>query len=55
MTSQIKFKKGTYKFHTNPNFNYQLNRTYAWSNGDLEELKTVAAKITDAASWKRNY
>ncbi|GLB29445.1 alpha/beta hydrolase [Lacrimispora amygdalina] len=53
MTSQIKFKKGTYKFHTNPNFNYQLNRTYAWSNGDLEELKAVAAKITDAATWEK--
>lgn len=53
MTNQIKFKKGTYQLHTNPNFNYQLNRTYAWSNGDLEELKTAAGKITDAATWEK--
>ncbi len=53
MTSQIEFKKGTYRFHPNPNFNYQLNRTYAWSNGDLEELKIAAAKITDAVTWEK--
>ncbi|MGD8447728.1 MAG: alpha/beta fold hydrolase [Desulfobacterales bacterium] len=53
MKNQINFKKGTYQLHPNPNFNYQLNRTCSWSNGDLEELKTVAAKITDAATWEQ--
>lgn len=51
MKNQIKFKKGTFNLHPNPNFNFQLNRTYAWSNGDLEELKTVAAKITNSETW----
>ena len=53
MEKTIEFKKGTYRLHPNPNFNYQLNRTYSWSNGDLEELKTAAARITDAATWEK--
>ena len=51
MKNQVNFRKGTYNFHPNPNFNFQLNRTYAWSNGDLEELKLVATKITNAKTW----
>jgi len=53
MESKVNFKKGTFKLHPNPNFNYQLNRTYSWSNGDLEELKAVAPKITNAATWEK--
>lgn len=53
MESKVNFKKGTFRLHPNPNFNYQLNRTYAWSNGDLEELKAVAARITNAATWEK--
>ena len=53
MKSKINFKKGTFKLHPNPNFNYQLNRTYAWSNGDLEELKAAAARITNAETWEK--
>ena len=53
MKSNVDFKKGTFKLHPNPNFNYQLNRTYAWSNGDLEELKGVAARITNAETWEK--
>jgi hypothetical protein len=51
MNVKIDFKTGSFPLHPNPNFNYQLNRTYAWSNGDLGELKAVAAKITDAETW----
>lgn len=53
MESKINFKKGTFNFHPNPNFNYQLNRTYSWSNGDLEELKAVAKRITNAETWEK--
>ncbi|CQR74942.1 2,6-dihydropseudooxynicotine hydrolase [Sporomusa ovata DSM 2662] len=55
MKSKINFKKGTFNFHPNPNFNYQLNRTYAWSNGDLEELKAVAKRITNAETWEKEF
>lgn len=51
MVFPIDFKKGVYTFHSNPNFNFQLNRTYAWSRGDLDELKKVASKIADAETW----
>ncbi|MDD4321533.1 MAG: hypothetical protein PHH31_08355, partial [Acidaminococcaceae bacterium] len=55
MKNFINFKKGTFNFHPNPNFNYQLNRTYAWSNGDFEELKAVAKKITNAETWEKEF
>lgn len=52
MQNKISFSKGTFKLHSNPNFNYQLNRTFSWSNGDLDELKAVAPKIISAQTWK---
>lgn len=55
MKNTINFKKGTFNFHPNPNFNYQLNRTYAWSNGDFEELNAVAKKITNAETWEKEF
>ena len=45
------FKKGTYKFNEDPNFNFQLNRVVMWGNGAPDEIKTVAKGITDSASW----
>lgn len=53
MKDQITFSTGTYELHSNPNFNYQLNRTHSWSNGDLKDLEDVAAKIRDAATWEK--
>lgn len=55
MISKIHFKKGTFHFHENSNFNYQLNRTYSWSNGDLNELKEAAARITNAETWVKEF
>ena len=55
MVEQINFKKGTYNLHSNPNFNYQLNRTYSWSNGDLAELEAVAKRITGTAAWVKEF
>ena len=45
------FKKGTYKFNEDANFNFQLNRVVMWGNGDPDEIKSVAKGITDSASW----
>ncbi|KAG4088301.1 alpha/beta-hydrolase [Neocallimastix lanati (nom. inval.)] len=45
------FRKGTYKFNDDPNFNFQLNRVIMWGNGDPEEIKSVSKNIVDSASW----
>ncbi|MCR5320633.1 MAG: alpha/beta hydrolase [Lachnospiraceae bacterium] len=45
------FKKGTYKFNEDANFNFQLNRVVMWGNGDPHEIESVAKEITDSASW----
>ncbi len=49
----IAFGKGMYKLNDEPNFNYQLNRTILWSEGNLEEVTAAAAKIHDNDSWKK--
>ncbi len=45
------FKKGTYKFNEDANFNFQLNRVVMWGNGDPDEIESVSQGITDSASW----
>lgn len=50
---KIELKTGSYNLNDQPNFNYQLNRTIMWSGGDIEDIKKVASKIVDSASWKR--
>ena len=44
-------KKGTYQLHSEPNFNFQMNRTIMWGNGDIVELKNVAPKINSTEDW----
>ena len=44
------FKKGTYKFNEDANFNFQLNRVVMWGSGDPDEIESVAKGITDSAS-----
>lgn len=46
-----KFKSGTYCLNAEPNFNYQLNRTIMWSDGDLEEIKEISHKIISTETW----
>lgn len=41
------FRKGTYQFNREPNFNFQLNRVVMWGNGDPEEVLSVSEGITD--------
>ena len=45
------FRKGTYQFNREPNFNFQLNRVVMWGNGDPEEMLSVSEGITDSRSW----
>ena len=45
------FKKGTYAFHPDANFNFQLNRVVMWNGGDAEEIRRAAVKIHDSESW----
>ncbi len=45
------FKKGTYKFNEDANFNFQLNRVVMWGNGDPAEIESVSKEITDSSSW----
>jgi len=45
------FRKGTYQFNREPNFNFQLNRVVMWGNGDPEEVLSVSEGITDSRSW----
>ncbi len=47
----MEFKVGTYDLHPEANFNFQLNRMVMYADGDLEEVKEAARKITDMASW----
>lgn len=52
METTTLFKKGTFLLNKDPNFNYQLNRTYTWSDGDLNELVSISDKIVDSQSWE---
>ncbi|HBF35989.1 MAG TPA: alpha/beta hydrolase, partial [Firmicutes bacterium] len=42
-----------FQLHPNPNFNYQLNRTYNVSNGNLDEIKELAGKLTSIKVWEK--
>lgn len=46
-------KKGTYQLHDEANFNFQLNRTLLWGNGNLEEIKAITSRITTTEDWVR--
>lgn len=51
--TQINFKVGTFKFHSNPNFNYQLNRIYMSGNLSFNEVQDLSKKITTASFWEK--
>lgn len=52
MDKRIAFRKGTYEFHRDPNFNYQLNRVVQWGGGDPDEVQGAAQRITGIESWE---
>ncbi|MBQ9155888.1 MAG: alpha/beta hydrolase [Eubacterium sp.] len=45
------FKKGTYQFNKEPNFDFQLNRLVMWGHGDPKEIARVSGKISDSRTW----
>lgn len=45
------FKTGSYRFHPDPNFNFQLNRMATHGDVDLEELREAAKRIKDMRTW----
>jgi pimeloyl-ACP methyl ester carboxylesterase len=45
------FPIGTYRFHEDPNMNYQLNRVHSVCGGDLAELREVAGRIGTTEEW----
>jgi pimeloyl-ACP methyl ester carboxylesterase len=53
MKSQADFNSDEFQLHPNPNFNYQLNRTYNVSNGNLDEIKELAGKLTSIKVWEK--
>lgn len=48
---EITFRRGTFAFHADANFNFQMNRLVMWSGADPEEVREVAHGITDLRSW----
>jgi hypothetical protein len=53
MNSDCFFENGTYTFHKNPTFNFQLNRTVQWGGGNFTEILEAGKLITDATSWEK--
>lgn len=53
MKRKTDFNSGEFQLHPNPNFNYQLNRTYNVSQGNLDEIKELAGKLTGIKVWEK--
>lgn len=51
----VEFVKGTYHFHDEPNFNYQMNRWVAFGNLPVRDVKKAAEKIKNIGDWKREF
>ncbi|MEA4848915.1 MAG: alpha/beta fold hydrolase [Clostridiaceae bacterium] len=47
----MEFATGTYQIHSDPNFNYQLNRAVMLSDGSLRDITEAAGRITDMKSF----
>ncbi len=45
------FREGTFAFHPDANFNFQMNRLVMWSGADPEEVREAARGISDLRSW----
>lgn len=51
----IEFVEGTYHFHDEPNFNYQMNRWVAFGNLPVQDVKKAAEEIENINDWKREF
>lgn len=49
------FMVGTYQFHKEPNFNYQMNRWMTFGNIPEEEIRQAAGRIQNLEDWKREF
>ena len=45
------FRRGSYQFNQDANFNFQLNRVVMWGNGDPDEIASVSVNISDSTGW----
>lgn len=52
---EYRFTAGTYKFHDDPNFNYQMNRWMAFGNIPEEDIRSAAQNIKTIADWIREF
>ena len=53
ITQPISFKKGTYHFNDDANFNFQLNRVVFWDGGDADDIQRIGAGIKTSEDWVR--
>ena len=49
------FNIGTYPFHKDPNFNYQMNRWTAFGDLPVDVMKKTAEKIKNLDDWCREF
>lgn len=49
------FPTGTYQFHDEPNFNYQMNRWLVFGNLPVEEVRQAASRIRSLDDWKNEF
>ena len=54
ITRPVSFKKGTYRFNDDANFNFQLNRVVFWDGGDADDIRKVCAGIRTSEDWVRS-
>jgi len=53
ITKPISFKRGTYKFNDDANFNFQLNRVVFWDGGSADDIQKIGGKIKTSEDWVR--
>ena len=51
INAPVAFKRGTYRFNDDANFNFQLNRVVFWDGGDADELMEIGPSIRTSEDW----
>jgi pimeloyl-ACP methyl ester carboxylesterase len=51
----LRFNIGTYSFHKEPNFNYQMNRWTAFGSLPVDVVGETASKIANLEDWRREF
>jgi hypothetical protein len=55
MNNKNYFPIGTYNFHSDPNFNYQMNRWTVFGNLPVDVIKETAKKIKGINDYCREF